>query len=175
MIETQKNKKKETEFFLPIHSQELLLLAIRIRSVEPVEVLQLPLPGGRAFQLSVTPNTWIKLPYPIEHHATGSVWQPFLLKSSDYEIDLAYYPWKSRMFRMRALIDNEGTLIAGYRINKNGQTVGYFPPKNDTMKLPEDTYVVPPTNKINEKSIILVSAQTSIAIKKWPEVGIFHI
>ena len=165
----QTSKSNEKEFFLPMMPQNHLLLAFRIQCEEPLENLEAILINEKAFLIPTEKASWIQFPYPIEFHALGSFWRNLRIPSSNYSIELAYYPWKTRIYRMRAFIDSEGTLLAAYRINKNGQTVPYFPPKNDTMRLPEDTYMFPPTAEINTKSILLVPSQTSIYIKKLTE------
>jgi hypothetical protein len=167
-IETQ-TKTKETLFLFPMMPQTNLLLAFRLISQEPVENLEVVLANEQAFLVPVSQGVWTQFPYPIEFHAIGPFWKGFNISAENYQLDLAYFPWKTRSFRMRALIDNTGTLIAAYRINKNGQTVSYHPPKNDLMRLPEDTYAIPPTGLIQEKSILLLSAGTHIPIKKTPE------
>lgn len=76
---------------------------------------------------------------------------------------------------MRALVNEEGHMMFGYRINKNGQVVPYYPPKDGIMYLPEDCYIVPPCYQLKEKSIHLAAAQQEITIKKIPEGRYFGL
>jgi hypothetical protein len=171
----QTEKTKEKDFYFPMMSEQNLLLALRVHTQEVLEHFDIRLINDMAFSVKAEPNVWVQLPYPIEFHAIGGFWKYFQIPCKEYSVEFAYFPWKTRHFRMRALVNREGKLLAGYRVNKNGQIVAYFPPKDDTMLLPEDTYIVPPTNEINTKSILLVSAQSRILIKKLPEGRYFHL
>lgn len=164
--QTQKDKKT---FFFPLQKQDHLLLAIRIEAKESTIQIEIPVAEKKYLPLTAISNEWMMLPFPIEQHAIGAVWEKLELSVEECRLQLAYYPWTTRNFRMRAMVDSEGNLLFAYRINKKGRTDSYMPPKDHIMTLPEDTYIVPPTNKINEKSIYLVSSQTKIHAKKIPE------
>lgn len=165
----QTEKQKEKNFFFPMSPQNHLLMALRIHSETSIDSIEIVLSNDKRIFLPVLLDSWVKLPYPIEFHATTAFWMYLSIPAIDATIDLAYFPWKSRVFRMRGLLDADSNLIAAYRINKNGKTIAYFPPKDDIMKLPEDTYMIPPTDLINSRSILLVSSQTSVPIKKLGE------
>ena len=156
-------------------TEQNLLLALRVHTQELFETLEIHLINNKVFSVQAEPNSWIQLPYPIEFHAIGAFWKNLRIPCKEYSVEFAYFPWKTRHFRMRALVNSEGTLVAAYRVNKNGQIISYFPPKDDTMSLPEDTYIVPPTAEINSKSILLISAQSKILIKKAPEGRYFSV
>ncbi len=175
-IETfQQRQKDKKTFFLPLQKQDHLLLAIRIKAKEPTILVEIPVAEKKCFALSLQTDEWTMLPFPIEQHALGAVWEKFELSVDDYTIELCYYPWTTRNFRMRAMVDSEKKLLFAYRINKKGNTDTYFPPKDHIMTLPEDTYIVPPTRQINEKSILLVSSQSTIDAKKTPESRYFSL
>lgn len=178
VLQTHKvTKQKEKNFFLPLQKQDHLLLAVRIRTSEPNTRFDIEIPVGEAyaFRFQAKSQTWTTLPYPIEQHAIGSVWQSIEVPLDDYTIELAYFPWHSRHFRMRALVNTEGHMVFAYRINKKGQTVLYTPPKDHLMTLPEDTYIIPPTDQINTKSILLLPSQSHLLVKKTPESRYFNI
>lgn len=168
-IQTIKKPKNQKNFFFPLQKHNHLLLGVRIQDISQPVTLFFPISEGKCFQLELKPEEWAMLPYPIESHAVDTVWQPLELNLENYTLDFAYYPWENRQFRMRALVDSEGHMVLAYRINKNGQTVTYLSPKDHTMLLPEDTYIIPPTNQINQKSIHLVSSQSRLQVKKAPE------
>lgn len=176
-VKTQHTQEKDQTFFLPLQKQDHLLLALRIRPEKDCESihLEIPVSESKFFNLQIEPDTWTQLPYPIEQHAIGPVWDRICISLEEYTIELAYFPWTTRHFRMRALVDTEGEMILAYRINKKGQTVLYLPPKDHTMTLPEDTYVIPPTSQINSKSIVLFSAHSHLRVKKVPESRYFNI
>lgn len=174
-FETVKQSKKQTNIFFPIQKHKSILLGVRIReAVQPTQ-LTLLISEGKAFKIPLQPEIWTMFPYPIESHATESVWQGIELDVPESTLELAYYHWENRQFRMRALIDSDGAMLLAYRINKNGQTVTYLSPKDHTMTLPEDTYVIPPTSLLNEKSIVLHSAQSKLPVKKAPEGRYFLV
>jgi hypothetical protein len=170
--QTEKNKKT---FFLPLQKQDHLLLAIRINAKESTIHIEIPVAEKKWFALTVSPNEWTMLPFPIEQHAIGAVWDHLELSIEECTIELGYYMWATRNFRMRAMVDSEKKVLFAYRINKKGNTDTYFPPKDHIMTLPEDTYIVPPTCQINEKSILLVSSQSNIDAKKTPESRYFSL
>jgi hypothetical protein len=173
-IQTHKQKEKKP-FYLPLQNQDFLLLAVRIVTDTSANVLEIPMESNKSFLLEIKTNEWTMLPLPIEQHAIGPVWETIEVPLEYCQIQLGYYPWTTRHFRMRALLDSEGKMLFAYRINKKGQTVSYLPPKDHTMTLPEDTYIIPPTHLINEKSILLVSAQSKIEVKKLPESRYFTL
>lgn len=176
ILQTYKNQKQKT-FFLPLQKQDQLLLGVRIQMPEVADILDMEIPVGnmKAFKIQVRPNVWTTLPYPIEQHAIGTVWEQFDISASEYTIELAYFPWNTRNFRMRALVDKEGEMILAYRISKKGQTILYMPPKDHIMTLPEDTYILPRTDEMNTKSITLYSAQAHLPVKKNPESRYFNL
>ncbi len=170
--QTEKNKKT---FFFPLQKQDHLLLAIRINAKEPIIHIEIPVAEKKYLALTATSNEWTMLPFPIEQHAIGAIWERFELSVDEYTIELGYYPWTTRNFRMRAMVDFEKKVLFAYRINKKGYTDSYFPPKDHIMTLPEDTYIIPPTCEINEKSIMLVSSRSTIDSKKTPESRYFSL
>ncbi len=170
--QTEKNKKT---FFLPLQKQDHLLLAIRIKAKEPTVHLEIPVAEKHCFTQTLQTNEWAMLPFPIEQHAIGAIWEKFEISVDECMVELGYYPWTTRNFRMRAMVDFEKKVLFAYRINKKGYTDSYFPPKDHIMTLPEDTYIVPPTSLINEKSILLVSSKSTIEAKKTPESRYFSL
>lgn len=174
---TPQKKTKENTFFLPVQKQDTLLLAVRIKTNDLSSItLTIPVGGQKAFHLTCKHDEWTMLPYPIESHAIGAVWTTFEMEGEGiYSIDLGYYPWKTRSFRMRCLINDEREILLAYRINKNGQTICYLPPVTSSWKLPEDSYFVPKTSNINQESILLLSAQSEQRIKKVPESRYFVV
>jgi hypothetical protein len=174
-IQTYHQKQKEKPFFLPLQKQDQLLLAIRITANKSTIPIEIPLVKQKGFTINSMTGEWSMLPFPIEQHAIGCVWETMEVPVDDCVIDLAYFPWTTRNFRMRALVDTEGKMLFAYRINKKGLTDIYMPPKDHVMTLPEDTYIVPPTSLINNKSILLVSSQSKLEVKKIPESRYFCI
>jgi hypothetical protein len=174
-FETVNQTKNQTKIFFPLQKHNFILLGVRIQGTHQPATLTLPVAENKAFQISVEPDVWTMLPYPIECHAIETIWQVIEIDTHDFTMELAYYHWESRQFRMRALVDVEGTMILAYRINKKGQTVAYLPPKDHIMTLPEDAYIIPPTSLINEKSILLQSSQTTLPVKKVPEGRYFLV
>ena len=170
-------KKESTKtLFFPFFRHDKVLLAIRITNYEFQEEIikaKIHLTNTQYFEFQIPYNTWTFLPYPIETHANGSFWSHITLDSSNrpFQITWGLYPWNQRQFRMRALIDETGALLAAYRFNKNGQLMTFVPIKEEQMTLPEDTVLLPQTKQINIKSILLQSSRTKIQTKKPnPEV-----
>jgi len=168
--QTEKDKKT---FFLPLQNEGHLLLAVRILAKETIDSLEIPIAYKKYFSVEIKMNEWTMLPFPIEQHAIGPVWETLELPTEEYTVELGYFPWTTRHFRMRALVDSEGEMLFAYRINKKGQTNIYLAPKDHLMTLPEDAYIIPPTHLINDKSILLVSSQSKIQVKKIPESRYF--
>jgi len=168
-------KKENNTFFLPLQKSSHMLLAIQIRTSESRVSLEIPVGNTKSFLIEIPSNEWTFLPYPIEQHAIGAVWESLDISLDTYILDLAYFPWTARQFRMRALVDSEGSVLFAYRVSKKGATVAYFPPKDHTMTLPEDAYIIHPTYLLNDKSILLVSAQSKIEVKKIPECRYFSL
>lgn len=167
-------KQKEKTFFLPLQKHSDLLLALRVLS-KGQKNLEIPVGQQKSFTLQIQPEEWLMLPFPIEQHAIGPVWDSLVFDSENIQLELAYHPWASRVFRMRALLNEDEEMLFAYRINKNGQTILYFPFEGRELKLAEDAYLIPPTHLINEKSIHLVSLNTSIPTKKMSESRYFSL
>lgn len=174
-FETVKQTKNKTKIFFPIQKHNYILLGVRILDLAKPTQLVLSIAEGKEFSVKLNPGEWSMFPYPIESHAIDSVWQSLEVDLDTCLLELAYYHWENRQFRMRALVDSQGAMLLAYRINKNGQTVTYLSPKDHIMTLPEDTYVIPPTSLLNEKSILLQSSQTTLSVKKTPEGRYFLV
>jgi len=170
LIETY--KEKTTRFFFPPQKHNHPLFAFRINHMTEVTVSACT---QTKFIIKANVNEWTMFPYLIEAHAIGPVWESMEIGLSNGTVELAYYPWQSRMFRMRVLTDEDENMVIAYRVNKNGQTIASTSYQNKPLVLAEDAYVIPPTDLINEKSIILVSSQTTIPTKKMPESRYFNL
>lgn len=173
--ETTRNQETKTTFFFPLQNLHSVLLALRVNSESGKVSVEIPVAGRKGFSVDISGNQWTMIPYPIEQHAIGPIWSELHFSGQVESIELGYVNWNSRTFRMRGLLTEDGDIFLAYRYNKNGQVVAYLPPFDTLWTLPEDTYMIPLTRQINEKSIVLVPARSDVRVKKTAENRYFPI
>lgn len=167
-FQTTEHKAGSTEFHLPMVPMKKTLLAFRVKTPQTIPkpfLVTLHIANGQNMTFHIFDDEWIYLPYPVESHTIGSVWKSITSNIKIVSIEWGFYDVYLNSFRMRALVNEEGKMTYGYRMNKNGQVIFFTGYKDETMVLPEDTYILYPTPLLNEHPFELRSAKSTIQVE----------